>query len=204
MTITLVTAQADLLSLLGNDSALYPTTTTAEALRQALADLAQDGPHQSAILTVPTTGATLSLATLTDLLRLTAVAYHYVPGLDWRTAPPLFWGLADPVTLQLHDGRWFTAGEKALLLYQRTHTVNGLDGAVTTTVPDNWKPTLLTAAAKRATALRLRQLAESPRARETAAYQTLRTPHAEHAAAYTRHIPAITQRHNPKRGARWL
>ena len=59
MTITLVTAQADLLSLLGNDSALYPAATTAEALRQALADLAQDGPHQSAVVTVPTTGATL-------------------------------------------------------------------------------------------------------------------------------------------------
>ena len=201
MTITLATAQADLLSLLGNDSALYPAATTAEALRQALADLAQDGPHQSAIVTVPSTGATLSLAALTDLLCLTAVIYPYVAGIDWRTAPPVFWSLTDPATLLLQDGSWFTAGEKALLLYQRTHTVNGLDGAVTTTVPDNWKPTLLTAAAKHATALRLRQLAESPRARETAAYQTLRTLHNEHAAAYTRRIAAITQRTNPSWGA---
>ena len=101
----------------------------------------------------------------------------------------------------MHDGRWFTAGEKALLLYQRTHTVNGLDGAVTTTVPDNWKPTLLTAAAKHATALRLRQLAESPRARETAAYQTLRTLHAEYAAAYQRRISVLAQRTTPSWGA---
>jgi len=197
MTITLTTARADLLSLLGNDTSLYPAATLDEALRQALVDLSLDGPRKTVILTVPSPSTTLSLAALPDLLSLTTVAYPYIEGLDWRTAKHAFWAMIDPTTLQLQDGQWFAAGEKALLIYQRTHTLDGLDGATAATVPDNWKPTLLTAAAAHATAIRLRQLAESPRAHETDAFQTLKHLHAHYTTHYTRRIAAITQRMNP-------
>ncbi len=118
------------------DAALYPDALITEAIRQALREYGEMAAPVETVLTVATAGQSQSLASITDLQEVILIAWPWEadPGgvdlRDWIVR----WRQTAPGTVWLEEFEP-SAGDKMLVYYRKRHTVNGLDGATSTTVP---------------------------------------------------------------------
>lgn len=110
--------------------------------------------------TVTSAGHTQDLSSLTDLNEVLALAYPWTEGADF-TAQAVRWRSAGDQTVVL-AGYAPQVGELVRVRYTRRHTVDGLDGATATTVPERHRLVVGLAAAAYACELRRRQLSENP------------------------------------------
>ncbi len=149
-----------LLSLVGASLATdgWEDPVLAEALSQGLADLnAWMAPIEAAFAVV-TPGAEQDLTSLAPQ-QILAVATPWETASEWRTAA-VPWRLTGPGVVMLPEAA--TAGQVLRVRYRKVYAVQGLGGAVATTLPAQAERTLLLAAAAHAYLIRYRQLSRRP------------------------------------------
>ena len=161
--LTLTNYRASLrLALRDANAAVWSDAQLDEALRAALAQYSRAAPDaRSALLTLSTAGREISLAALPGLLEVaevwlpaSVVAPPYPP-------PTRAFRRLDPLALLIEGGAEPQAGDAMRLFYLACHTIQGLDGAATTSVPAAHQAALVTGAAASAAQARARQLAEA-------------------------------------------
>jgi hypothetical protein len=114
-----------------------------EAIRWALGRFNEIAPQETiGTLTVSTAGREQSLATLTGLLRVTRVWYPYDsadPAYPPNWVPYEQWGS----TLFIKTGSEPAAADVIRVWYEKLCTINGLDSATSTTLPDDAETLIL-------------------------------------------------------------
>lgn len=162
MAFDLEDAREDVVRMLGGevDAETWSTPLLDEALRQALRAYSLHGPAYEVDLTVDVSGHEQDLSAIADLLAIECVAYPWHDGLLIEDQA-VRWRRVGAFSVRL-DGVRPMAGETLRVRYRRAHTVDGLDGASTTTLVDAHRSTLAAGVAGYAIALRLRQISENP------------------------------------------
>ncbi len=136
----------------------WETALLNEALGQGLADANRWlAPVESSVTTV--IGREQDIATLAAG-EVVAVAFPWTDDSSFRDAV-VAWRLVGPGKLWL-EGKRPAAGETVRVRFRKRYTVNGLGGAVATTLPVESERLLLVAAAAQAYWMRYRQLARRP------------------------------------------
>jgi hypothetical protein len=149
-----------LLALVGASLAVdgWEDGVLAEAISQGLADANVWLPPVEASFTVVTPGADQDISSLAPL-QVLAVAYPWTAASNWReTAVP--WRMTGPGVVTLNTAA--TAGQVVRVRLRKAHTVSGLAGASSTTLPVTAERLLLLAAASHAYLIRYRQLSRRP------------------------------------------
>jgi hypothetical protein len=160
MTTSVTTLKTGLLSLVGASLATdgWEDPVLAEALAQGLADLNAWLPPIEASFAVVTPGAEQDLNSLAPQ-QILAVATPWESTSEWRTAA-VPWRLTSPGVVMLPEAA--TAGQVLRVRYRKVYAVQGLGGAVATTLPASAERVLLLAAAAHAYLIRYRQLSRRP------------------------------------------
>lgn len=140
------------------DSSTWTDSLFDGALRLGLADLNPILVYESTF-TVMVAGYQQTL-NIPDLLAVLALAYPWEAGRSFAEQRVL-WRLAAPGVL------WFeqvqpAVGEEIRVRYTKLHKIQGLDGALSTTVPEGQRTYLGLMSAAWACDLRLRQISENP------------------------------------------
>jgi hypothetical protein len=140
----------------------WSTDDTDEAIRRALEVYSQHSPvHALGTIALSAAGREISLASLTGLMRVEKVWWDYdstTPGYppNWRQFE--VW----PGSILYIDDRTEPAnGDTVRVWYTKMHTINGLDSASATTVPQEDVPHLIAGAAQFAAEARAIELSES-------------------------------------------
>jgi hypothetical protein len=166
MSFDLTDARADLDALLATavDAATWTNALKDEALRAALAAYGTSGPVYESTVTLAAGGAEQDLAALLPgLLTVEALAWPWSDGAPFAAQVAAWRPTGAPGCVRFEEGGGIpAAGEAARVRYRMTHTLDGLDGADATSVPDAHRRTLAAGAAEAACALRLRQIGENP------------------------------------------
>jgi hypothetical protein len=160
MATTATTLKTALLSLVGASLSVdgWEDPVLTEALAQGLADLNAWMPPIEASFTVVTPGREQDLSSLAPQ-QVLAVATPWTETSEWRTAA-VPWRLTAPGVVMLPDAA--AADQVVRVRYRKVYTVNGLGGAVATTLPTTAERTLLLASAAHAYLIRYRQLSRRP------------------------------------------
>ncbi|MFN8467945.1 MAG: hypothetical protein U0X20_20465 [Caldilineaceae bacterium] len=160
MTNTASTLKSGLLSLVGASLATdgWEDPVLAEALGQGLADLNAWMPPIEVSFTVTVAGVEQDLNSLAPQ-QILAVATPWDTGSEWRTAAAP-WRLTGPGVVMLPEAA--AVGQVLRVRYRKVYAVQGLGGAVATTLPASAERTLLLAAAAHAYLIRYRQLSRRP------------------------------------------
>lgn len=141
------------------DASTWPTTLLDEALRRALNELNLLLVYEASF-TVAATGYEQDFSSLPDIYTVLALAYPWQEGRDfahhlatWRIVGPnkVYFTTVQP-----------KIGEVVRVRHCKTHRIDDLDGAATTTVPETHRPLLSLWAAAYACDLRYRQISENP------------------------------------------
>jgi hypothetical protein len=133
------------------------------ALRNVLSEYAQARPVEAVgLVTLAAAGREFSISTLTGFVRVTRVWLPYTAASpedppEWRYNFEVLPGSL----LRINDGDEPAAANVARIWYEVTPTINGLDSAASTTVPERHADILTIGAAGHAAASRARELAES-------------------------------------------
>lgn len=179
MPFTLTDLRADVDALLANgvDPATWSTALKDGGMRQALLVYSLQGPAYEADVIVTTAGHEQDLSALTGLLVIETIAWPWNDGLLLEDSA-VRWRQAGATTVRL-DRAAPQAGDVMRVRYRRLHTIQGLDGAAQTTVPDVHRGAVAVGAAAGALGLRLRQISENPALPREAAplLQRLRDEH---------------------------
>jgi hypothetical protein len=162
MPFSLTDVRNDLDNLLATavDVATWTQAMKDEAVRQALRLYNLRGPSYEVDLTVTTAGREQDLSAIPELMAIDTIAWPWVDGLLLEDQAVRFRKIG-PTTVRM-DGASPAEGDTLRVRYRRAHTVNGLDGATTTTVADAHRAVLAVGAAAALTALRRRQIGENP------------------------------------------
>lgn len=162
MAFDLEDAREDVVRMLGGsvDAATWSQSMLDEAVRQSLRAYSLHGPAYEVDLTVEVSGHEQDLSAIADLLAIECVAYPWYDGLLIEDQA-VRWRRVGAFTVRL-DGVRPTLGETLRVRYRRTHAIEDLEGALTTTVVDAHRATIAAGAAGYAIALRLRQISENP------------------------------------------
>ncbi|MCD6476326.1 MAG: hypothetical protein J7K85_08735 [Anaerolineaceae bacterium] len=152
-----------LLFLHDSDSTRYDEDLLDSALRQSLNHFSLAVPMINRTeLMVAADGYEYSLNTLTSLTQVLAIWYPWCDG-DLPVKPLrewyLYWQNGTPV-LRLQE-KMFEEGTSMKLFYAACHTISGLDGAESTTLPEVSEETLALGAAGKAALIRASHLVES-------------------------------------------
>lgn len=153
--------RSDLSNLLATavDASTWPTTLLDEALRRALNELNLLLVYETNF-TVAIAGYEQDLSSLPNLYSVLALAYPWQEGRDfahylatWRIVGPskVYFTTVQP-----------TVGEVVRVRHCKMHTIDDLDGAATTTVPESHRALISLWAAAYACELRHRQISENP------------------------------------------
>jgi hypothetical protein len=153
--------RSDLHNLLATtvDASTWSNSLLDEALRRGLAELNPLLVYETSF-TVDTAGYEQDLSSLTDIYTVLAVAYPWQEGWDfahsltpWRSVGPnkLYFTAAQPAV-----------GETIRVRHAKLHTIEDLDSATTTTVPEAQRSLVGLWAAAYACDLRQRQISENP------------------------------------------
>lgn len=191
-----MTVLADYRSDVGNllatavDAATWPTALVDEALRRALGELNVLLVYEASF-TVTTTGYTQDLSSLTAINAVLAVAYPWHEGWDfarylatWRLVGPntVYFSVAQPA-----------AGETIRVRHTKLHTIQDLDSAAATTVPEVQRGLVGLWAAAFACDLRQRQISENPALPPDAGKQLagVATRYRQRAQEMVSHVPPL-------------
>ncbi|MFN8473757.1 MAG: hypothetical protein U0822_16325 [Anaerolineae bacterium] len=167
MALTLTTAISALRTELRDPSGLaWPDDGLTEALRNALALYGAVAPRVTSQVYTLSGLAGKDEVTLPSAWNIREVLAFWAP---WDTSQPAaaqmashpFELTAPPNGLVLADGHCFADPEVVRVLYTTDHTLSGLDGAATTTVPASHERGLLLVAQAQAAGSRQRQVAEA-------------------------------------------
>jgi hypothetical protein len=153
--------RSDLNNLLATavDTSTWPTTLLDEALRRALGELNLLLVYETSF-TVSVAGYEQDFSSIANLYGVLAVAYPWQDGWDfarrlatWRTVGPhkVYFTTARPAV-----------GETVRVRHTKLHTIDDLDSATTTTVPDSYRALVGLWGAAYACDLRQRQISENP------------------------------------------
>jgi hypothetical protein len=140
----------------------WSTDDIDEALRHALEQYSRRNPnHVIGTITLTATGREISLSSLNGLLRVEKVWWDYdstAPGYPphWRQFEVWPGGI-----LYIDDESEPQNGDVVRIWYTQKHTLNGLDGATTTTLPDEDVGYLISGAAHLAALSRAIELSET-------------------------------------------
>jgi hypothetical protein len=148
------------------DSSTWTTAIKDQALRTALAEYDEHFAYESS-LTVSSTGRAQDISALAGLKDVLAVAYPWTDGADFATRQQRWRYVADQTIY--FESVEPQSGEVMRVRYTQGHTLESLDSAAATTVPDRHQQLLATLAASYACVLRLRQVSENPAIPEQAA-----------------------------------
>ena len=136
-----------------------------DAPRQALEQYSRVAPlSQVAALTLASGGREQSVAGLGGLLEVAEVWLPYTAAQPETPPQRRAFRRLTPTTLYLEDGAEPDAGETMRVFYTALHTVQGLDGAGTTTIPAWHAHDVAAGAAALAAQARARQVAEAENA----------------------------------------
>lgn len=141
------------------DASIWTTVLIDQALRTALQEYDQHFIYESS-LTVSVAGHAQDVSSLVDLKDVVAVAYPWTDGVDFARRQQR-WRYVDCQRIYLEDVAP-VAGQNLRLRYKRAHTIDDLDAATETTVPDVHQQMLSLLAASYACVLRQRQVSENP------------------------------------------
>lgn len=158
----LTTYRANLDALLATavDSSTWTTAIKDEALSRGLWDFDALLIYESS-LTVTAAGYTQDVSSLAALDEVLAVAWPWHTGGDFsRLAVP--WRSVEDHSILLETTGAPQVDDVIRVRHTRRHTIDGLAGAATTTVPARHAPLVTLAAALWAIQLRLRQISENP------------------------------------------
>ena len=141
------------------DDATWTDAIFDQALRLALANYNDRFVYETSF-EVLTTGYSQNLSTISALRDILAVAYPWSDGASFASLSRRFRTTAD-LTVYF-DGCQPADGEFIRVRHTKQHTIDDLDSAAATTVPDRHATLLATYAASHACRLRRRQLSENP------------------------------------------
>jgi len=123
------------LDLDDSSNAVWSTGDVDRAIARALYEYSQVNPQRAAgTVTLAADGREISISSLTGLTRIVRVWHPYTAAdpedpPEWRRWD--LWG----TTLRIIDGDEPASGEVVRVFYFKEHTINGLGGASSTTVP---------------------------------------------------------------------
>lgn len=154
--------------LLDVSNAIFTTAVIDEGIRQALDQYNFVSPlMMEATITLTAAGREIGLSTLTNLLRVVDVFWPYDSSTE--TWPPnrvrgwrVYWDNAVPyLWLDIYEGGQPQSGDQVRVWYSARHSINGLDGALATTVPLEHESLLVLGAAGHAAMSRTVDLIET-------------------------------------------
>jgi hypothetical protein len=165
---TLATYRAKILiELQDTGSTIWANDDIDQALRNAIDEYQAAAPHELiTTLTFAAASREISVASIAPLsirrvwLPYTAADPEDPP--EWRTGFELWPGNI----LRINDGDEPAAADVARVWYTKPHTINGLDSATTTTIPDDDASLTCMGAAAYAAAQRARELISTQNAEE--------------------------------------
>lgn len=149
------------LTLQDAGNVIWSTADIDEAIQQALGQYSRDNPHHKiGTITVSTAGREHSLSTLTGIMRVEKVWWDYdssAPGYppNWRQ-----FAVWPGAVLYIDDDDAPEVDDVIRVWYTLNQTINGLDGASETTVPDEDIDFLIMGAAEFAAQERAIELSE--------------------------------------------
>jgi hypothetical protein len=157
--------RTSVLATLQDTGVKYSTTTLDEALRRCLNDYTRAFPDfATTTITLTTTGRTISLSTLTDLISIYTCLHPYVSTLTdiyerrredytvtWTAGAPFLHFSKSPIP---------ASGEKVYLEYTKAQKIKDLDSASTTTIRLDHKAILVGGAAGFSALIRSQSLNE--------------------------------------------
>jgi hypothetical protein len=200
MSFTLTDARADLDALLATavDAATWTNALKDAALRMALAAIGTHGPVYESTVTLAAGGAEQDLAALLPgLLTVESLAWPWSDGAPFAAQVAAWRPIGAPGCVRFEEGGGIpAAGDAVRVRHRIAHTLDGLDGAAATTVPDAYRLTLAAGAAGAACALRLRQIGENP-AIPAAAAEALEAAQARYARDFAEML-ALLAAHGPR------
>lgn len=165
---TLTDYHADLDGLLATavDAATWTTALKDAALRLALREYDARLVYETS-LPVITPGPEQDLSGIAGLDAVLALAYPWLEGADFASRT-VCWRYAGDQTVLL-EGVSPQVGQVIRVRHTVVHTIEALDGATATTVPERHRPLIGLAAAAWCCDLRVRQVSENPAITEDAA-----------------------------------
>lgn len=142
------------------DGATWTDAILDAGLRQALEQVSIRGPAVEADCAAAA-GREQDLSALAGLFMVEAVAWPW--DAEARLAErAVRWRYVEaPERIRLERASP-AAGDTLRVRYRRSHSIDGLDGATTTSIPDVWRGMVAAGAAAYAARLRTRQLSEQP------------------------------------------
>jgi hypothetical protein len=142
------------------DAATWPNGLKDEALARGLWDFDAALIYESNV-TITIDGYVQDLIGLTNLDEVLAVAWPWREGEDFARLT-VRWRIVGDQMIYLQSARKPQAGEVMRLRHTLRHTIDGLAGAETTTVPPRHQHLVILGAGLWALDLRLRQISENP------------------------------------------
>ena len=172
MEYTLTELRAEVVAALagGDETATWSNALVDAALRRALQAVDRLGPVYEATHTVTTAGAEQELSALPGLLEVTGLAWPWHEGIAFEESAVRWRTVGEATKVRLRSGVP-AVGDALRVRYRKAHTLEGLDGASTTSLPAELRASLALGGACFAVQLRARQAIENPALpRETVAW----------------------------------
>jgi hypothetical protein len=163
MAFTVVALRAEVVAALaaGDEGTTWSDALVDAALRRALQAIDQFGPTYEATHVVSVAGATQNLAALPGLAEVTGLAWPWHERAIFEACSVRWRSVGEAGVVQLRSALP-AVGDALRVRYRKAHTLEGLDDAVTTTLPVYLRATLALGGALYAAQLRARQAIENP------------------------------------------
>jgi hypothetical protein len=153
-----------ILNLLSDDGTRFDNDTLDQGLRLALMEYVQYSPDIIQVeFTVTTAGRDQDISAITGYEKSLQICYPYTTGQDTPTEVEAYYEYKSAGGPLIHfQGNIIPqVGEKLLILYTAFHTIEDLDSAAVTSVPDIHKTILVSGAAGHAGIIRVSQIGEA-------------------------------------------
>jgi hypothetical protein len=150
------------LKLQDSGNTIWAADDLDEAIEEALEQYSQRSPAQAvATLTLAAAGREVDISTLTDIVRIEKVWWPYDS--TNPTYPPNWcqFEVWPGDVLFIDEPTAPTSGQKVRIFYNEMHTLNGLNGATATTIPEEDIAYIIAGAAHFAAQMRAVELAET-------------------------------------------
>ena len=188
--------------LMDSGNAIWDTATIDEGIQQALDEYSTVSPLSlETVITLPGDGREIALNTITGLTEVVQVWWPYDSAASSETWPPnkvrgwrLWWDDAQPVLLMdIIDGSQPQTDEELRIWYVNPQTIQDLNSADSTTIPDMHVSKLVEGAASKAAMARAVDLVETA---DTDIYsvQVLATWGKHHKGKWDRFLDSLRKR----------
>ena len=146
------------------DNSRYTDDLICEALRWALAEYSKASPQVTeGVIVIAASGREQSLASLIGITAVLEIEYPYAAGRKDQNLYERFWSYrrGNALYVQLNGSRVPLAGESLRVRYTKDHTIDGLDGWLSTTVFEADETIVVMGAAGKAAGIRANKLIEA-------------------------------------------